>query len=583
MLTVTDSLGSLTRYEYNAKGKLIATYTEDGLGAGVQTSSTTYDAWGRTATETDAAGVTLSYEYDKMDRVVKITRLNDNVVLETRTYDAAGNLKTVTDALNHTTTYTYDALGNLTQIVNPDGSATQYAYDKLGRIVSTTDALGNTASYTYDANGNQTSATDAEGNTTSYTYDAAGQLVSSADPSGSVASYTYDGLGRNTSVTLSNVSGTESVTTSTVYSIQTIDNVRYNVITQYDALGNATVSTYSVDGDLLSVIAAEGSVTFYTYDALGRNTSITKSTVKATNGSDYWQSRGSADWAPTLSATTSYSYDYLGNLASVTAADNTVTTYNYNAAGQLLSQTDALGTITQYSYDYSGSVVSAVAINNTVAPSPSSDDLYPVSAWLDESQTFNGTSDKVVIGNPSELNFTGEITLSATVKIDSFNGLQDIFAHGYTFSPAGEVFLRLNGNLIQVGSYNGPTYGATAPLDASDLGQWITFTGTYDGENWNLYKDGVLIVSTPSAVGAVTVNADWVIGASAQNDRFFKGEIKDVAVWDSALSAEEIQLYRQYGPCQYAVLNQSTYNLLGWLTSSTDANGNTTSYPWVAF
>ena len=557
LLTVTDSLGSVTRYEYNANGKLIATYAEDGLGASVQTSATTYDAWGRTATETNAAGVTLSYAYDKMDRVVKITRLNDNVVLETRTYDAAGNLKTVKDALNHTTTYTYDALGNLTQIVNPDGSATQYAYDKLGRIVSTTDALGNTTAYTYDANGNQTSATDAEGNTTSYTYDAAGQLVSSADPSGSVATYAYDGLGRNTSVTLSNINNTESVTTSTVYSIQTIDSVRYNVVTQYDALGNATVSTYDVYGDLLSVQQGTA-VTTYNYNSEGQLISQTDA----------------------LNHTTQYAYDYLGNLASVTAADNTVTTYNYNAAGQLISQTDALGTITQYSYDYLGNVVSTVVINNTGSLAPSSDNLYPISSWLDESQTFNGTSDKVVIGNPAELNFTGEITLSATVKIDSFNGFQDILAHGYTFSPAGEVFLRLNGNLIQVGSYNGPTYGATALLDASDLGQWITFTGTYDGENWNLYKDGVLIVSTPSAVGAVTVNADWVIGASAQNDRFFKGEIKDVAIWDSALSAEEIQLYRQYGPCQYAALNKSTYNAVGWLTSSTDAEGNTASYTY---
>ena len=217
---------------------------------------------------------------------------------------------------------------------------------------------------------------------------------------------------------------------------------------------------------------------------------------------------------------------------------------------------------------------------NTAAAAPSSDDLSPLASWLDESQTFNGTSDKVVLGNPSDLNFTGEITLTATVKIDAFNGLQDILAHGYTRNPNAEVFLRLNGSNIQVGSYNGSTRCASASLDASDLGQWITFTGTYDGTNWNLYKDGVLIASSASSVGAVTVNADWVIGASAQNDRFFDGDIKDVAIWDSALSAEEIQLYRQYGACQYAILNKSTYNAAGWLTSSTDANGNTTSYTY---
>ena len=148
--------------------------------------------------------------------------------------------------------------------------------------------------------------------------------------------------------------------------------------------------------------------------------------------------------------------------------------------------------------------------------------------------------------------------MTATVKIDAFNGLQDILAHGYTRNPNAEVFLRLSGNKIQVGSYNGSNHYTESTLSNDDLGQWITFTGTYDGTNWNLYKDGVLIASSASSVGAVTVNADWVIGASAQNDRFFDGDIKDVAIWDSALSAEEIQLYRQYGACQYAILNKST-------------------------
>ena len=217
---------------------------------------------------------------------------------------------------------------------------------------------------------------------------------------------------------------------------------------------------------------------------------------------------------------------------------------------------------------------------NTAASAPSSDDLYPVDSWLDTAQTFNGTSDKVVIGNPAELNFTGEITLSATVKIDSFNGFQDILAHGYTFSPAGEVFLRLNGNKIQVGSYNGQTYYAESTLSESDLGQWITFTGTYDGENWNLYKDGVLIASSASSVGAVTVNADWVIGASAQNNRFFDGEIKDVAIYRSSLTASQVAaLYN--GTLENNVVTTScAYTPTGAVASITDPEGNVTSYQY---
>ena len=60
-------------------------------------------------------------------------------------------------------------------------------------------------------------------------------------------------------------------------------------------------------------------------------------------------------------ATTSYTYDGNGNVASETDPDSNVTSYTYNANGQVLTETTPLGTTTytlrprrQPSLDHSG-------------------------------------------------------------------------------------------------------------------------------------------------------------------------------------------------------------------------------------
>jgi len=546
--TETDSLGRTTSYTYNSGGKLIQTTVSTTDGESVVISQTTYDNFGRVATETDATGVTLSYTYDKFDHVTKITRTNDNVTLETRTYDLAGNLKTVSDALNRTTTYTYDALGNLTQVKMPDNTTTTYTYDKLGRVLTETDALGNVTSYAYDVYGNLITTTDALGAATTSAYNAISQLVSTTDAQGNVTTYAYDNLGRSTSTTLTDATGTQSTTQTTAYATQVIDGVKYQVVTTTDALNQTTVNYYDLAGNLIQTVAPDNSTTTYVYGSENQLLSV----------------------ADALNRVTAYTYDGFGNVSAITQADGSAYQYDYNAAGQLLSQTDPLGVTTAYTYNYNGQVTQTEIRNKNVPEE--------LGRWLENSQTFNGVDDSIAIENTDKMNFEGEITLSAWVKVEKTTGIQGIIEHG--FYGDREVYLRIVDGKFQAGNYIGGDHCAETAILAEDIGAWVHLTGTYDGENWNLYKNGVLVASAASTVGAVTVGCEWLIGASKFSGRHFEGEIRDVGIWDTSLSATEVATLYEEGFSDVTVQSTATYDLVGNLLTQTDAMGNTTTYTY---
>lgn len=174
---------------------------------------------------------------------------------------------------------------------------------------------------------------------------------------------------------------------------------------------------------------------------------------------------------------------------------------------------------------------------------------------------LNGANSYIELGNPGALNFTGAITLEAWVQPSATpaapGGFGDIIAHGYD-EAYNEVALRVDDS-SGTPQYSIATYmpglgaGASANAPTNDLGSgaWVHLVGTFDGVNWNLYRDGALLASAPDTTGSLIVtNGNWAIGARGRwahmdalapgLDRQFQGAIDEAAIYNRALSTNEI-------------------------------------------
>ena len=402
-LAQSDLTGSdpsrTTSYTYDDHGH-VATET-DPAGA---TTAYDYDPFGNVVTMTDADGNVHSYTYNEYNEVTQVALHTNSTdasnpaagtdqVLDSYTYDPAGLLAASTDAMGRITNYGYDHNQDLVSVTTTDASTspttgrqTTYTYDGAGNLASqavnamsgggittstvtnyTVDAAGRRASqmvdptpsgtsasgyvnrstsYTYNADNHVTSQTVSDGlgsSTTNDGYNTAGNLTSQSVQNGSTSqttTWTYDQNGLPLSMTTprGNTSGATAGDYTTNYAYDQGGNPSTvtgpPVATQsYAAQSPATtraVTTYGYDtfGDRTGTKDPIGNVTVTGYDGAGRVTSVAQPSYTPPGGST------------AINATTSYSYDGLGNLTQLTDPAQNVTKYAYDALGDLVSQTD---------------------------------------------------------------------------------------------------------------------------------------------------------------------------------------------------------------------------------------------------
>jgi RHS repeat-associated protein len=198
-ITVTNGLGHVTRFEYDARNRQVLQreVVADAAG-GVQTleSLSRYDENGNRIHRRDPRGLEHHFEFDFLNRMT-VARVNGQTTAS-RTYDAAGNVLTETDLHGHVTAYDYDALYRRIRTRLPLAPfATTTTYDLVGNILRETDANNHGDSRTYDGVDRLIGHTNVVGIQKRFEYDGAGNRTLDENVTSGLRVYTdYDGLNR---------------------------------------------------------------------------------------------------------------------------------------------------------------------------------------------------------------------------------------------------------------------------------------------------------------------------------------------------------------------------------------------------
>lgn len=437
--TVTDSLGRAWVYAYDANGQL-SSVTGPAIAGQSDITTYQYDAAGNlTQAQTVRGGITLSlldYQYDANGNLVwqwdaqgnaisRTYNANNQLLTETRytgvdadrnggvsaptgglttqyVYDAQNRVRFVVNALGEVTEFTYATSGNgigqrnavrqylggvdtgaswtesvlvawATGVEKANSTLVEFVYDLAGRLSQRNDYAG--------VDGNGAGVVDAATAITRYIYSAqdlllqqitlhgAGRTPTGAAQSGSeVMDYAYDGMGRLLSV-LSRDSGLTNNDANTVQTTYAYIDSAYQIAVTND-LGAVRTETRNRAGRVVSVTEADKAVaptitrtTTHTYDGAGQ----LRISQDAGGGLSYFFYDGKGRLEATVDATGAgvrNTYDGLDRVVGTRAYAGRVTTTGWTTlatlptgwAGTGLVDNDALDRVSATTYDTAGRI-----------------------------------------------------------------------------------------------------------------------------------------------------------------------------------------------------------------------------------
>lgn len=444
--TATDGVYNTTLFSYDELGRLVSEtnpiYNTQYFG---------YDAMGNQSWVTDwkehdstensvypvinEHGATVyrlrtNYNYDEFDRLESVTNTEGEIT--NYTYDVVGNIKTVTvDGVEKTSNF-YDNMYRLEKVLDGEGRTETYdSYDLFGRLTQKTDRSGQVHTYTYDEYDNVETHTVARKvieNEVEKTvndiretyYDAVGNVVRTVDETGE-ATYEYNELNlldykvlpgeklvdydydeEGNVIEIKDPSGN-----TTTYFFDEMN--RMKTVTTKDG---TTTYAYGKNGNRKSVKLANNALTTYEYDARNVLTKLVNQVGSIVDIYEYEYDENSLQVSKIESkGKTSFEYDNLGRIESVTEPGGRITTYAYGGAGNRETQTveDLINGISSqltYHYDDSNRLTDILEVRN-------GKNITTVYAY-----DGNGNQTKVTVTEP------GDVINESEYTFDGFNQLK---------------------------------------------------------------------------------------------------------------------------------------------------------------
>ncbi len=339
---VTNSLGNVSRYQWNQSGQV--TREIDPLGG---TRQTEYDQYGRIVAKIDTNGATTKYEYDEQGNRFKIIDpLGYEYVL---TFNEDHLPITLTDPAGSVWKCKYDGSSRLIASEDPMGGRWTISYDGYGNLTGVTAPTGAYRRLLFSENGVLTEATDWVGNSTRYAFDKLGRIVERTGPLSGVTRIKYDPLGNPLHITFpdgsqirceyDSASNLTSLTNGNGYTTTLRYGPCRRLLEKVNRLG-AVVKYHwgSEPKHLEKVVNEKGEIYSFVYDQVGR--------VVREKGFD--------------DSEKGFLYDLDGRCTARVNGTNEAIAFKRDPIGRLVEQTLPDGTSAKFEYDYLGNLVSAV-------------------------------------------------------------------------------------------------------------------------------------------------------------------------------------------------------------------------------
>ncbi|MBN9519235.1 hypothetical protein J0H58_12055 [bacterium] len=451
---VTNSLGGVTKHDYDSSGRLVRTILPVMSGA--------------------SAGVSYTFQYDSNHN---ITQISDGATTTDFTYNSKGKVTEIDDNNGGVWTFTYAGNGvDLTEVEDSIGSLVQLVYGDVAQPHL------------------RTSVTDGDGNTWTKTYNAYGQLLTVAPPSGSptgTTTYEYEETSSSPNFgflkKITNGAGNETRFTSyngagQVTEIEQTPESGTDIAFQfaYDGGGRTTRETlpdgkyrdYAYSYRKLAFITDEaGAVTSFDFCAVcGKLTGVDMPLSKSLAWDQDADHRTTA-FIDARSKETEYEYGLAGELKKTLYPDGSYLLYRYDDYGRLAETEDTRGHKKQYTYDGSGRVEEIDLV-------PASGTPTSISYTFRTDGRVSAVTDEV---GTTTYSYTSGRRVSAVEYDWSVSGLTNAQTLEYDYNPDGTLHaLEWKNGTSSVADWEYDYDGAGRLTEVvNSFGETTTFT--YDG------------------------------------------------------------------------------------------------------
>ncbi len=512
--SVYDDGGSevRTEYKYDALGRVYASVFEKDDGNYCTGTVYTFDELGRT--ETVHIG-----EIQNWSTTPSINTSKLNIITESQ-YDAAGRLeKSIQnpdgggDFENLTTWYRYDELSRQTKVYDPKGYAaetryyTEYFYDNAGRLTKVTNAESKDTEYTYYESGSRKtmSYTNQAGTgTVEYFYYASGQLKRAEYPGctggDDITEYTYDLDGRlDTKTTAKNKADENSM--KYVYNG---DGQLVSIDLDYNTGADRTY-TYNSDSGFLTNLDDDNTNLDYTYNNLGRLTSILDDELDKTVSYTYYDN-GLRETMETPDYRLVYEYDKASRLVQIDrgpdGSEVKLAEYAYNVLGQRETSTrykSGPTVVVHTQYDYMDDTGWLVKVENRKQVDNPGSNVISSFQYYDstpgDGHDLVGNREYLELANGENVQYTYDKTYQLLTETRETSAQAGLYSYTWTYDDAGN---RVTQNKTVSGSqdsYVEYAYNTANQLIDEDRydqygGTWQFHTDyVYDGEGNMTAKD----------------------------------------------------------------------------------------------